>query len=462
MAVNADLEAPPIVNYGQPAPESAVTARSLIPQTNTPGTLPIPNGALGNGMTGNMPNALSVMGLNEGDLVKQYQATQAGRDMMALDASKRQRLAAYKAANPNASEFQASFYSQSPEEQAAFRAMYPGEAGGKAQNTSFTGAAPEAGQSMFDYMLANNGAMPETKMNEGPTLQRALLNAALLASAGFGVGTLGNALMAGAGAAGAGTAGLTGSSGLNTLLGGAAADTVGATAASTASNFLLPELVITAGAGGMSPAVAAALGLGGMAAAGTLLSGSPGSTTTPGSQGSGTPDNYQLPEETLVPTTPNTPPLIPPFTLDPFAPVTPAAPTINSNQPGLKPMPNFPLDPPPTPDVPDVSQPDQPGKDPTSDTKTTTTMTTVLPPTVPGSTGVSRTIPTLKSFTPTGSSEAFNLNQFLTSMTTPRATANLGNVSPFSGGGVGPGAGPLNLKGSSAPDIYPWVQDAEG
>jgi hypothetical protein len=301
---------------------------------------------------------------------------------------------------------------------------------------------------------------------------------------------------------------LSGTSGTNTLTGDPATDVVQSSQpnANPGGNTI-DELVVTgAKPTPVPPVVPAVLPL------------TTGATfnTTPGSQGYGTPDNYTLPEETLTAGSQPSTPLFPPFTLSPFAPVTPAAPTINPNQPGLttmpnptltpptppvddgtlvselevvaakptpvapvvpgptinpfqpglKPMPDFPLDPPAPTDTPDVPRPDkpttQPPKNPTSDTKTTTTMTTVLPPTVPGSTGVDRPLPTLKSFTPTGSSESFNLGQFLASMTTPRATANLGNVSPFSGGGVGPGAGPLNLKGSSAPDIYPWVQDAGG
>jgi hypothetical protein len=583
MAVNTDLDPQPVVDRGQPTPEAGkVSAASTLPNLNFAGTMNIPSGDLTNGIMGNMPNALGILGLNEGDLVKQYQATQAGQDMLAADAARQQRLAAYKAANPNASDFQANFYSKTPEEQATFRAMYPGEAGGKAQGTSFTGAAPEAGQSMFDYMLANNGATPETKLNEGPGFGQALLTAALLAGGGLLTGGALNALMAGGGLgalfgggaagaaggiipstvagliptstalgagsaagalgatlgtaattaglgtlgaalpstipatvaglvptstalgagsaagqlaatlAGTGTAGLAGSSGAGTLLGGAAADTLAPT---------VSELVITAGAGGMSPAVAAALGLGG-AAAGTLLSGSPGSTTTPGSQASGTPDDYTLPEETLVPATSGpTPPLIPPFALSPTV-INALNPTINPNQPGLTTMPNVTLDPPvppaddgttvselevvaakPTPVTPvlpgpkiDPFQPDlktmpkvtlDPPPQPEPDVKTdpgkkTTTTTTTTDPTSPPSRSTT-TIPTLKSYNPTLSSEPFNLSQFLSSMTSPRAgQANLGNVSPFSGGGVGPGAGPLDLKGSSAPDIYPWVKEAGG
>jgi len=555
MAVNTDLDPQPVVNRGQPTPEAGkVSAASTLPNLNFAGTMNIPSGDLTNGIMGNMPNALGILGLNEGDLVKQYQATQAGQDMLAADAARQQRLAAYKAANPNASDFQAKYYAMTPEEQAQMRSNYGSEIG-KAKNTSWVGSAPTPGQTYFDYMLANNGAMPESKLNEGPGLGQALLNAALLASAGFGVGTLGNALMAGAGAAGAagagagtgltaagtpltslagetlaantipatvaglvptstalgagsaagqlaatlagtGTAGLAGSSGAGTLLGGAAADTLPPA---------VSEVVITGGAtGGMSPAVATALGLTGAAAANATFS------TTPGSTGSGTPNDYTLPEETLTLGSQPSTPLIPPFTLSPTV-VNALNPTINPNQPGLQPTPNPTLDPTPPaddgtlvselevyppkttpvppvtpgpkidPNQPDLKTPPTVTLDPPPTTepdvktdsgtkpkttdpgKKTTTTTTTTSPTSPAPGSTTTTIPTLKSYNPTLSSEPFNLSQFLSSMTSPRAgQANLGNVSPFSGGGVGPGAGPLDLKGSSAPDIYPWVKEAGG
>ena len=66
-----------------------------------------------------------------------------------------------------------------------------------------------------------------------------------------------------------------------------------------------------------------------------------------------------------------------------------------------------------------------------------------------------------------GASDAFNttfnLNSLFKDMQSFKPPPNLGNVSPFSGGGMGPSGPPgnLNLKGSSAPNIYPWVQNPE-
>jgi len=209
-------------------------------------------------------SALAAQGFDEDAAIKAYQATPEGQAALRAQTERDARLAAYKVANPNISDFQANFYSKTPEEQATFQAMYPGMAKANLKGQHYTGVAPEAGQSMFDYMLAHNGATPETKLNEGPGLGQALLNAALLAGGGVLTGGALNALMAGGG--------------LGALFGGGAAGATAAGAPATAIGAGT-SLVPTITAAGMVP-TSTALGAGSAAGALGATLGTAGATGT--------------------------------------------------------------------------------------------------------------------------------------------------------------------------------------
>lgn len=247
-----------------------------------------------------LPDNFAVQGLpSEADLVAAFAATPGYQAMAKAEADKQARIAAYKAANPGASDFAARYYGGTDEDRARIAAMYPGTFGKLHKSMYYSGAAPQEGQSILDYMLANNGQMPDTKVKEGPGLGQALLNAAMLAAAGFGVGTLGNALAAGAAGAGAGAgagtaagtaAGGTGAAGTGAAGAGAAgAGAAGGLGATTTIAGLgaaavptVSELVITAATAGMTvPQIAAAAGIS-TAAVNSILQGSSGSGTLQG------------------------------------------------------------------------------------------------------------------------------------------------------------------------------------
>lgn len=235
-----------------------------------------------------LPDNFAVQGLpSEADLVAAFAATPGYQAMAKAEADKQARIAAYKAANPGASDFAARYYGGTDEDRARIAAMYPGTFGNLHKSMYYSGAAPQEGQSILNYMLANNGQMPETKVKEGPGLGQALLNAAMLAAAGFGVGTIGNALAAGAAGAGAGAGAGTaaGTAAGGTAAGGTAAGLTAAAAPATslagttlAANAIpatVAGLVPTStalGAGSAAANMAAALGAGatGAGAAGGL------------------------------------------------------------------------------------------------------------------------------------------------------------------------------------------------